>query len=201
LVANLVNTTGEFVLSKKVAETAATVVKSGAAGGLSEGKWIGAFYSDYFFWVNVLTAVLQLFVVSRILQFAGVRAALFVLPAVALCGYTVLAFGAALGLIRGVKIFENSADYSVQNTTRQALFLPTTREVKYKAKAAIDTFFVRTGDFASALLVFAGTAAALTIEQFALVNLTLVFVWLWLALGVVRRHRVLAAVGASHHEA
>jgi hypothetical protein len=34
----------------------------------------------------------------------------------------------------------------VQNTVRQALFLPTTREHKYKAKQAIDTFFWRAGD-------------------------------------------------------
>jgi len=189
LVANIVNTTGEFILGQKVSEAAAGVVASGAAGGLSEGQWIGKFYSEYFLWVNILTAVLQLFLVSRILKYAGVRVALFLLPAVALGGYTVLAFGAAIGFVRIVKILENSTDYSVQNTTRQALFLPTSREVKYKAKAAIDTFFVRTGDFVSALLVFVGTAVALGVEQFAMVNLVLVAVWIGLAIGVARRHR------------
>jgi AAA family ATP:ADP antiporter len=195
LVANVVNTTGEFILGKKVSDVAAGIVASGAAGQLNEGQWIGQFYSNYFFWVNLLTAVLQLFVVSRILKYAGVRAALFLLPLVAFCGYTVLVFGAALGVIRIVKIFENSTDYSVQNTTRQALFLPTSREVKYKAKAAIDTFFVRIGDFASAILVFVGTAVALSIEQFAVVNLLLVGVWILLAVGVARRHRKLTADG------
>ena len=34
------------------------------------------------------------------------------------------------------------------------LFLPTTREEKYKAKQAIDTFFVRAGDVLSAVTVF-----------------------------------------------
>lgn len=195
LVANIVNTTGEFILGKKVSDVAAGMVASGAAGGLNEGQWIGKFYSDYFFWVNSLTAVLQLFVVSRILKYAGVRSALFLLPLVAFCGYTVLAFGAALGVIRVVKILENSTDYSVQNTTRQALFLPTSREVKYKAKAAIDTFFVRIGDFASAILVFVGTAVALGIEQFAVVNMGLVVVWILLAVGVARRHRALTTEG------
>jgi AAA family ATP:ADP antiporter len=189
LVANIVNTTGEFILSKKVAAAAGTAVASGAAGELKEGQWIGRFYSDYFFWVNLLTAVLQLFIVSRIIKYFGVRAALFMLPLVALCGYTVLAFGAALGLVRVVKILENSTDYSIQNTAKHALFLPTTREMKYKAKAAIDTFFVRIGDFSSALVVFAGTAAALSIEQFALINLLLVVVWIVLVIGVVRRYQ------------
>ena len=54
------------------------------------------------------------------------------------------------------KILENSTDYSIQNTTRQALFLPTSREAKYKAKQAIDSFFVRFGDMLQALVVFVG---------------------------------------------
>jgi AAA family ATP:ADP antiporter len=196
LVANIVNSTGEFILGKKVSAAAVEAVASGASGGLEQGPWIGRFYSQYFLWVNALTAVLQLFVVSRLLKYAGVRAALFVLPLVALGGYAVLAFGAALGLVRTVKVLENSTDYSVQNTTRHALFLPTSREVKYKAKAAIDTFFVRIGDFAAALLVFAGTALAFTVEQFAAVNIVLVGAWIALAVGVARRHRALESAPA-----
>jgi hypothetical protein len=53
-------------------------------------------------------------------------------------------------IVRVGKVLENSTDYSIQNTLRQALFLPTTREAKYKAKAAIDTFFTRAGDVVSA---------------------------------------------------
>ncbi len=189
LLANVVNSTGEFILGKKVSEAAAQAVAAGTAGGLKEGQWIGRFYSNYFLYINILTAALQLFVVSRILKYGGVRVGLMILPLVALGGYATLAFGAGIGLIRGVKIFENSADYSIQNTVKQALFLPTSREVKYKAKAAIDTFFVRTGDVTSAFVVLAGTAMALSIEQFALVNLVLVAVWILLAVGVLRQYR------------
>jgi AAA family ATP:ADP antiporter len=195
LIANLVNTTGEFILSKKVAQAAAVAVGTQAAG--SEGQFIGKFYSDYFLVVNILTAVLQLFVVSRILKYLGLRAAILMLPLIALGGYAVLAFGAGLGLVRVVKTLENSTDYSVQNTARHVLFLPTSREAKYKAKAAIDTFFVRVGDFSSALLVFAGTALAFSVERFAMVNIALVAVWLLLAVAVERRYRRLAPEGAG----
>jgi AAA family ATP:ADP antiporter len=190
LLANLVNTTGEFILGKKVAQAAAAAAGSGAAA--SEGQFIGKFYSDYFFVVNILTAVLQLFVVSRILKYLGVRVALLMLPLIALGGYAVLAFGAGLGLVRVVKTLENATDYSLQNTTRNVLFLPTSRAAKYKAKAAIDTFFVRIGDFSSALLVFVGTAMAFSVENFAMVNIGLVALWILLAVGVVRRYRRLA---------
>jgi hypothetical protein len=50
-----------------------------------------------------------------------------------------MAFFPLLAFIRSGKILENSTDYSIQNTTRHALFLPTSREAKYKAKTAIDS--------------------------------------------------------------
>lgn len=59
---------------------------------------------------------------------------------------------------------ENATDYSLQNTVRQVLFPPTTRKQKYKAKQAIDTFFVRAGDVLSAVLVFAGSDLARAID-------------------------------------
>ena len=95
-------------------------------------------------------------------------------------------------MIREVKIAENSTDYSLQNTVRQILFLPTTREEKYKAKQAIDTFFQRGGDVMSALTVFIGSAVlALSTRQFAIINIVLVLAWLVIALLIAREHRKL----------
>ena len=92
-----------------------------------------------------------------------------------------------------VKNVENATDYSIMNTARQLLWLPTTREEKYKAKQAIDTFFVRGGDLLSAAVVFLGTAVMpLGVFGFAAVNVVLTLVWLGVALVILRRHRALA---------
>lgn len=62
------------------------------------------------------------------------------------------------------------------------LFLPTTREQKYKAKQAIDTIFARWGDALSALLVFVGTTfLSFQTRRFAMVNMAFVGVWVVLA--------------------
>jgi AAA family ATP:ADP antiporter len=55
-----------------------------------------------------------------------------------------------------VLIVQRSLDYSLLNTSRCALLLPASREVKYQAKTAIDTFFYRLGDLLSTLSVFVG---------------------------------------------
>jgi len=195
LLLNFVNTNGEYILGRVVTGDAARLVEAGATNGLPaqefKEQFIGKFYADYFTWVSALTAFIQIFLVARVMQYIGVRAALFVLPVVSLGAYGIIAFVPILGLIRAAKIGENSLDYSLNNTVRQALFLPTSREAKYKAKAAIDTLFVRAGDLSSAGLVFLGTLIAMQPRDFAIVNMALVLVWLLIVIGIGRRHRVL----------
>jgi AAA family ATP:ADP antiporter len=96
-----------------------------------------------------------------------------------------------LGVFGVAKVLENSTDYSIQNTARHALFLPTSREAKYKEKAAIDTFFWRVGDMLQAGFVLAGIWLAFTARQYAWVNIALVCLWLMLVAGIYREHRKL----------
>ena len=192
LVYNVVNTNGEYILGRTVVSLYTAAHGAAAAGGLDEKKVIGEFYGNYFTIVNILSAVLQAFVVSRVLKYFGVRIALLVLPVVAMIGYATMAFVPLLAIIRGTKMAENSLDYSLQNTTRNALYLPTSRDAKYKAKQANDTFFVRFGDVLSAGMVFAGTTwLGFAARQFALVNVGLIALWLVLAFAIGRRYRKL----------
>ena len=91
-----------------------------------------------------------------------------------------------------MKVLENSTDYSIQNTARQALFLPTSREAKYKAKIAIDTFITRSGDMLSALLVLVGSQLLFSTQHYAAVNVFFVVVWLLLVAALSREHKKLA---------
>ena len=45
-----------------------------------------------------------------------------------------------MSFVRNLKVLDNSLDYSLNNTAKQALWLPTSREAKYKAKQAVDAF-------------------------------------------------------------
>jgi AAA family ATP:ADP antiporter len=112
-----------------------------------------------------------------------------VLPVLAMVGYTILVFAPVLALVRVVKIAENATDYSIQNTVRNVLFLPTSRDEKYKAKQAIDSFFQRAGDVLSAGVVFVGvTLLGLGTTSFAAINLTLACIWVLLAVAVGREY-------------
>jgi AAA family ATP:ADP antiporter len=191
---NWVNTNGEFLLGRIVLEAADLAIAGGEA--TDKGVYIGVFYAGFFQVVNLAALAIQLFLVSRILKFLGVRIALLILPVIALGGYATLAFLPVLGIVRWIKTAENATDYSLQNTLRGILFLPTTREEKYKAKQAIDTFFVRAGDFLSGGLVALGLRVLMWgTTEFALFNLALTVVWLALAALIGRRyHRLVQAM-------
>jgi ATP:ADP antiporter, AAA family len=194
LVVNVVNTTGEFMLGKLVVEHADKLIASGAAPAAQKSEIIGAFYGSFFGWVNLVGMLLQLFFVSRIFKYIGVRGALFVLPVIAFASYGLVMLLPLLRLVRVAKVMENGTDYSIQNTARQALFLPTSREAKYKAKAAIDSFFWRAGDVLSATLVFVGVRFGFGVGQYAAINMALALAWLGIVAVIANEHKKLSAV-------
>ena len=108
-----------------------------------------------------------------------------------MCAYGASALQPVLGIVRTVKTAENSNDYSTNNTVKYALFLPTSRDVKYKAQAAVDTFFARTGDVFQAAVVFIGTRLAFRLPAFAVINMIIVGIWLAVVTGIAREHKKL----------
>jgi AAA family ATP:ADP antiporter len=192
IVLNVVNTLGEYLLSDLVVTHA--VELAAADSSFDQDAYIGAFYGSYFFWVNVVAVLLQAFVAARLVKRFGLAGVLLALPLIALGAYSFIALGATLVIVRWAKTAENSTDYSLMNTAKHMLWLRTTREEKYKAKQAVDSFFVRIGDLLAAFVVFAGTAwLALETSGFALLNLGFVVVWLVLAWTLVKRNRQLTS--------
>jgi ATP:ADP antiporter, AAA family len=182
LLLNVVNTSGEYLFGRYVVEQSHLLVPGvGAAADAERARFVGETYSRLFSTVNLLGFLLQVFVVSRVFKWLGVERALFVHPLVALSGYLLMLRAPSLQLMALLKVADNSIDYSLGNTTRQALWLPTSREAKYKAKQAVDTFVVRAGDVAQAGLVLTGERLALSVAAFASINVALTGAWLVVA--------------------
>ncbi len=149
-----------------------------------------AFYSDLYFWINLLGLFLQAFIVSRLVEMGGFRLLVLTTPLISLAAYVSMAIAPVLGIIKIMKIAENSSNYSIQNTARHMLWLPTTKAMLYQAKPAVDTFFVRFGDGLAAATVLIGTRVLnLNLLQFVYINIALVVVWLCLSIFIGREHR------------
>jgi ATP:ADP antiporter, AAA family len=174
LLLNWVRSNGDYLLDRTLLAALADAKTHGA----DPSTFITSFKAEYFEWVNITGVVLQLFVVSRVMTRFGVRNALLVLPAVALLEYGGFLVAPILSIFMVAKVGESSLEYSLQNTARQALFLVSSRVEKYVGKTVVDTVVVRAGDALTAVVVWAGSRAALSTQAFALLNLVLIAVWM-----------------------
>jgi AAA family ATP:ADP antiporter len=191
VLANLVNTTGEYLLDRFL--LAAAPAALAADPTLTADAFIGGFKGNYFFWVNFIAVLLQAFVASRIVKYVGIKGVVLALPLVALGTYGLAAVGVGLALMRWAKTAENATDYSIMNTAKAMLWLPTSREEKYKAKQTVDTFFVRMGDVLSGALVFLGTSVWVwSVQGFARIMFAVIAAWIFIAFLLLREHRNLA---------
>jgi len=175
---NLVNSSGEYLLGRYVVTKANDTYGTSPESKTTRAEFIGQTYSRFFSTVNLTGFLLQLFVVSRVFKFLGVGKALFIHPITVFLGYLAMAGSPSIGRIYWLKVVDNSIDYSLGNTTKQALWLPTSREAKYKAKQAVDSFFMRAGDVLQAGVVFGGERLAFTTSSFSVLNLVMTGGWL-----------------------
>ena len=194
LMVNLINTTGEYILDRVLdAER-----KSRGYDEAQAKVWLGEFKATYFFWANLGGVVLQLFVTSRVFKYLDVRGALYIYPVIVIAGYTGMTLMPVLAVVQVGKIIENANDYSIYNAAKQALWLPTSREQKYVAKQAIDTFVVRSGDLLSGGFVAIGAVLAFGTRTFTMINVGIGVLFLLVVVAMGREHKKKTAEAEAH---
>lgn len=157
-----------------------------------------SFYSGLYFWINLVGLFLQAFIVSRLVQLGGFSLLVLTTPLISLVAYFSMAIAPVIGIIKVMKIAENSSNYSINNTARHMLWLPTTKSMMYQAKAAIDTLFVRIGDGLAALTVLVGTRVwTFSMNNFLVVNIVLSIMWIGIALVIAREFRKWSRYGLT----
>lgn len=148
---NWITSAGDFVLMGWLVEVA------GQEAPAARADYIGRFMAEYSATITLAGFLIQLLLVSRIIQAAGLARALLLTPAAFAAGFLLVGIVPVFMLLQSVLVVQRSFDYSLLNTTRNALLLPMGREAKYQAKTAIDTFFYRAGDLLATGSIFAGS--------------------------------------------
>lgn len=139
---NFINSMGEYILAKFVVGFASNLELTGDDKQL----YMTEFYAGYIAWITLFGLILQIFVVARLFKWVGVGASILILPTIMMFNYTLVLYIPIFSVIKWALVAENSVNYSIQNTTRHALFLPISREDKYIGKNVIEGFFYRFGD-------------------------------------------------------
>lgn len=195
---NWISSTGDFVFNSFV-KAHFEAVAAASPVPVNKRDLITAYVGNFFFWIIVIQLAIQALVVGRLFRWFGVATTLLIAPLISLIGYSMLGFAPVLSMIRLVRTMEQSTEYSVTNTCRQALFLPVDRTECYEGKTTIETFFWRFGDLLQAGMVWIGTSQlGWGVTGFAFFNVGLAAFWFAVALLVGKEYRRLAALNLTN---
>ncbi|MEE9554954.1 MAG: Npt1/Npt2 family nucleotide transporter [candidate division Zixibacteria bacterium] len=148
-----------------------------------DGPAIGKQFSTIFTITNWVSMFVQFFLTGFIMTRFGVKTALLILPFAVLLGSTGFLVIPVLWVGSFLNTADNGFSYSINQSAKETLYVPASRDEKYKAKAFIDMFIQRFAkvlavgvslfvtsvftDFSSIRWLSIGTAAIVVVWIFA----------------------------------
>ena len=166
---------------------------SSAAEALSGAEGTQAFFGRVGTIIGVISVVTQLFLVSVIVRTFGITTALLVLPAAMAMASGIYFVTPMLTTAVLLTISDNSFSYSINQTAREMLYVPTSDDVKYKARAFINMLVQRVGKGAAILMALGfSTMANLPIPYLSILAFVVIAIWVGFAWYSGRRFDALA---------
>lgn len=136
--------------------------------------------------VNALALAVQLFLTRRVVQRAGLRTALSLVPVLVITGLgALLAWRSAVSLAL-VQVVHRAGDYSLMRPGREMIYTTVDTESRYKAKNFIDTAVYRANDALSAWLIAGIRAVGL--DAILVAGIPIALLWLFTGFRTGRRH-------------
>ncbi len=145
-----------------------------------------ALFSGLLAGVNALSFILQFFVTSQLMRRLGIGVAVLLLPVTLFGGSLWMAFWPGLWAVLFLKVADGSVRYSIEQSSRDVLYLPIPNRIMSKLKTLVDVFVQRLAKGMGSLLILALTvwwAAGLRV----LVLASLALAVAWVAAGVLLR--------------
>ncbi len=134
---------------------------------------------------NVLSVVTQFFLVSFVIRRFGITAALLVLPTAAFLSSGVYLAIPVVWAGALLTISDNAFNYSINQTAREMLFVPTSADEQYKARAFSNMFVQRMGKGAAILMAL--VLNVLPIRFLSLIAMGVIAVWIGFAVHAGKR--------------
>jgi len=148
------------------------------------GPDIGAQFALVFSITNWVSLFVQFFLTGLVMSRFGVGIALLVLPCAIAMGSTAFLLFPVLWMGSLLNTADNGFSYSINQSAKEALYVPTSSAEKYRAKAFIDMFVQR---FAKSIAVLISLGLTFAFSDFdslrylSLITLVLLVVWVMAA--------------------
>lgn len=162
-----------------------------AAATIYAGRDLSEFLGQFGVWVNAIGFICLVLGVNSIGEKLGVRRSLLVLPILVAVGVFAIYFSSGLWMVFAVNAGLKALNYAFNQPVKEQLYIPTSKDTKYKAKAWTEMFGSRGSKAAGSGVNF--LLRFITEETFLLVSsvaaLGLIGVWIAAASYVGRKHK------------
>jgi len=102
-----------------------------------------AFYAFYYMVMNFIGLIISAFGTTPILRVLGIQVSLFAFPVICLLLMIASFFFPSAATFFWVLVALKAFNFAFNHPTREALYIPTTKEIKFKAKTWTDAFGAR----------------------------------------------------------
>ena len=142
-----------------------------------------AFFGGFLAWLNTLSFMMQLFFTSIFLRYLGVGISLWVLPVGLLLFLSTGFIYPVLGTALALKCFDGSVNYSIQQASKEVLFLPLTSQLRYRVKPVIDMLGFRAAKaFSGIYIAIFAPIFGLSSDKLGVLVLALIPFWFFLVM-------------------
>jgi AAA family ATP:ADP antiporter len=160
------------------------------ASSVSGGRNAQAYLANVYLATNVLSLVVQLLLTSFLVRRLGLGAGLLLLPAV--MALSSFGFWIEPSLFMGslLIVSDNGLNYSINQTARETLYVPTSSDAQYKARAFTNMFIQRVAKGVAILI--SATFLWVGFRWLSPVTILTTLVWMSIAIFAGRRFQQLA---------
>jgi AAA family ATP:ADP antiporter len=152
------------------------VVLLAADASHSSAGSLTAFYAGYYVSMNLVGLVITLFGTTPFLRVFGINKALYIFPIISIAIITLTIIHPSASMLLIALVLLRALNYALNHPTREILYIPTTKAIKFKAKAWTDAFGGR---------ISKGAGSVLNISMKKLVPITFLYANLFISLGLM----------------
>jgi AAA family ATP:ADP antiporter len=161
------------------------------ASSIYTGRALSEYLSHFGMWVNIIGLICLVLGISNIGRKLGVRKSLLILPSLVTVGVFFVYFNSTLAVIWAVNAAVKALNYAFNQPIKEQLYIPTSKDTKYKAKAWTEMFGSRgskaAGSGVNVLADMLQANAFLLISSIA--SLGLIGLWVLAAMYVGTKHK------------
>ncbi len=138
------------------------------------------YYAFYYFLMNLIGLIISFFGTTPLLRLIGIRLSLFIFPLICLVLLITTYLFPTTHMFFAVLVILRSFNYALNHPTREVLYIPTTKDIKFKAKTWTDAFGSRIAKSFGSIFNSTLKGAAPSVALLSSLGLSFTLTSLWL---------------------